>query len=89
MRAAAGNAYLQVCEDGPGIPLAERDRVFERFVRLDADRSRRGGGSGLGLAIVAEILAAHGGTVVFGNPVGGGTTVTVQLRLEYSPESSR
>ncbi|MGH3726287.1 MAG: sensor histidine kinase [Mycobacterium sp.] len=89
VRADDGSAYLQVCDDGPGIPFAERERVFERFVRLDADRSRQGGGSGLGLAIVAEIVAAHEGTVVVGDRVGGGTTVTVQLPLEYSPESSR
>lgn len=89
VRAADGSAYLQVCDDGPGIPVAERDRVFERFVRLDADRSRQGGGSGLGLAIVAEIVATHEGTVTVGDRLGGGTTITVQLPLEYSPESSR
>ncbi|SHX46772.1 putative two-component histidine kinase [Mycobacteroides abscessus subsp. abscessus] len=76
VRADADNAYLQVCDDGPGIPVAERDRVFERFVRLDADRSRHGGGSGLGLAIVAEIVAAHKGTVDISGREGGGTVLT-------------
>ncbi|ANO19365.1 hypothetical protein BAB78_12990 [Mycobacteroides abscessus] len=81
VRADADNAYLQVCDDGPGIPVAERDRVFERFVRLDADRSRHGGGSGLGLAIVAEIVAAHKGTVDISGREGGGTVLTVRLPL--------
>ena len=83
------SVFLQVFDDGPGIPVAERARVFERFVRLDADRSRQAGGSGLGLAIVAEIVAAHDGTVVIGDRAGVGTIVTVQLPLAYSPESSR
>ncbi len=49
-------------DDGPGIAPSERERVFERFVRLDKARSRRAGGAGLGLAIVREIVTAHGGT---------------------------
>jgi signal transduction histidine kinase len=53
---------LVVGDDGPGIPPVERQRVFERFVRLDKDRNRRGGGAGLGLSIVRDIVAAHGGT---------------------------
>jgi len=53
---------LVVGDDGPGIPPDERQRVFERFVRLDGDRNRRGGGAGLGLSIVRDIVAAHGGT---------------------------
>lgn len=89
VRAQGGSAYFHVCDDGPGIPAAERDRVFERFVRLDTDRSRHGGGSGLGLAIVAEIVAAHEGTVGIGDHAGGGTVMTVQLPLANSPESSR
>ncbi len=54
---------LRVADDGPGIPLADRDAVFEPFVRLDDHRTRGGGGSGLGLAIVRDIVGAHGGTV--------------------------
>ena len=73
------HAYLQVHDDGPGIPEADRDKVFERFVRLDADRSRHGGGTGLGLAIVAEIVGAHAGTIGIGDRCGGGTVVTVHL----------
>jgi signal transduction histidine kinase len=72
-------ALLSVGDDGPGIPPAERARVFGRFVRLDSDRARSGGGTGLGLAIVAEVVAAHGGTVTIDDRSGGGTTVIVAL----------
>ncbi|SCG66649.1 Signal transduction histidine kinase [Micromonospora inositola] len=55
---------LIVHDDGPGIPAADRKRAFERFTRLDEDRSRRTGGTGLGLAIAKEIIDAHGGSIV-------------------------
>jgi signal transduction histidine kinase len=75
----SGAAIMTVVDDGPGVPAPDRVRVFERFVRLDSARSRDGGGSGLGLAIVAEIVAAHGGTVRIDEPPGGGTRVTVTI----------
>jgi signal transduction histidine kinase len=56
-------AVISVSDDGPGIPAGDRERIWERFTRLDDDRSSRSGGSGLGLAMVREITAAHGGTV--------------------------
>jgi signal transduction histidine kinase len=74
-----GYAVLTVADDGTGISMADRARVFDRFVRLDTDRSRSGGGTGLGLAIVAEIVAAHGGVVTIDDRPGGGALVTVQL----------
>lgn len=74
-----GSAFLAVSDDGPGIAAADRVRVFERFVRLDFDRSRSVGGTGLGLSIVAEVVAAHGGTVSIDDRPGGGTRVTVTL----------
>lgn len=58
-----GIAQLVVADDGPGIPVADRERVFDRFTRLDAARSRDDGGTGLGLAIVRELVLAHRGTV--------------------------
>ena len=76
-----GRAMLQVDDDGPGIDVNNRDRVFERFVRLDDARSRSHGGAGLGLAIVAEIVAAHAGTVVFCDSPLGGARCTVALPL--------
>jgi signal transduction histidine kinase len=85
----ADRVVMTVADDGPGIPPAERVRVFDRFVRLDTDRARTGGGSGLGLAIVAEIVAAHQGTVDITDRAGDGTLVVVQLPLESSNDSSR
>lgn len=73
---------LVVSDDGPGIPAAQRGRVFERFVRLEADRGRGSGGSGLGLAIVAEIVAAHGGTIEACSAQGGGARMVVRLPVE-------
>lgn len=65
-------AVLRVDDDGPGIPTADRERVFERWVRLDDGRSRSDGGAGLGLSLVREIARAHGGTVqVLDSPLGG------------------
>ena len=74
-----GVAELHVDDDGPGIPEADRDRVFERFVRLDGSRVRTDGGAGLGLAIVAEIVSAHGGSVQVGDAPLGGARLTVLL----------
>jgi signal transduction histidine kinase len=55
--------YLTVADDGPGVPWFERERIFERFVRLDTARIHDGTGAGLGLAIVREIVSAHDGEV--------------------------
>jgi signal transduction histidine kinase len=76
---AGGTAEIVVADDGPGIPAADRERVFERFVRLDEDRSRRLGGAGLGLAIARELAAAHGGTVTAESRRDGGTQFRVRL----------
>jgi signal transduction histidine kinase len=70
---------LRVDDDGPGIPEEDRERVFERFVRLDAARSRQDGGSGLGLAIVSELVRAHRGSVAIADGPLGGTRVDVVL----------
>lgn len=60
---APATAVLTVADDGPGVPASKRERVFDRFYRLDTARSRGEGGTGLGLSIVREIVAVHGGTV--------------------------
>jgi signal transduction histidine kinase len=62
-RAEGGGAVLTVVDDGPGIPAEERERVFERFARLDDARDRDAGGTGLGLAIVRELLRRSDGSI--------------------------
>jgi signal transduction histidine kinase len=64
-------------DDGPGIPAAERERLFEPFVRLDASRGRDSGGFGLGLAIVRQVARWHGGEATISDSPLGGTRVTV------------
>lgn len=68
-----------VSDDGTGIALADRDRVFERFVRLDEARDLDRSGAGLGLAIVAEIVHRHGGTVTIDDDSAAGTCFVVRL----------
>lgn len=83
--AAAGPwVELVVADDGAGIPEDQRERVFERFVRLDEARSRDAGGSGLGLAIVREIVHAHGGSVSVSGAPGGGARFVVRLPARSS-----
>ena len=74
-----GEVVLAVDDDGPGIPPADRARVFERFVRLDEARARDAGGSGLGLAIVREVVTGHGGSVVVEPSPLGGARLVVRL----------
>ncbi|ABS03293.1 sensor histidine kinase [Kineococcus radiotolerans] len=76
-----GEALLRVCDDGPGIPVGERERVFERFVRLDESRQRGSGGTGLGLPIVRETVAAHGGTVQVEDSPGRGAVLALRVPL--------
>jgi signal transduction histidine kinase len=70
---------LTVDDDGAGVPEDQRERVFERFVRLDEARARDDGGSGLGLAIVREITRAHGGEAAVTGSGLGGARFTVNL----------
>jgi signal transduction histidine kinase len=70
---------LDVDDDGPGIPEAERENVFDRFTRLDEGRGRADGGAGLGLAVVRRIVEHHGGTVSVGDSELGGASFVVRL----------
>jgi signal transduction histidine kinase len=79
---AAGEAVLVVADDGPGIPPADRERVFERFTRLDEARSRGHGGAGLGLAIARQIVEAHGGAIAVADQDAGACLV---VRLPAAP----
>jgi signal transduction histidine kinase len=80
VRAEGGHAVLTVVDDGPGIPAGERERVFERFARLDDARDRDAGGTGLGLAIVRELLRRSDGSISLqDNPSGPGLAAVVRL----------
>lgn len=72
VRNSADGIVLTIDNDGPPVPSAERERIFERFVRLDESRSRESGGSGLGLAITSAIMSAHGGRILSTEAPGGG-----------------
>ncbi|ALF86793.1 MULTISPECIES: ATP-binding protein [Ralstonia solanacearum species complex] len=74
-----GRLCLTVEDDGPGIPIAERERVFEPFYRLDASRDRHTGGFGLGLAIVRRIALVHGGEVQLDASGTGGARFVLSL----------
>jgi two-component system phosphate regulon sensor histidine kinase PhoR len=81
-RAQAAHVLISVTDTGIGIPAEDTSRIFERFYRVDKDRSRQVGGTGLGLAIVKHILEAHGATPHVESVVGTGTTISFTLRGE-------
>lgn len=75
-------AVLAIGDDGPGIPAEQRDRVFERFTRLDGARTTAGGGAGLGLAIARDIVRRHGGTLEIDPGHGPGARFVVTLPFD-------
>lgn len=79
--------FVTVDDDGPGIPAEERDRVFDRFVRLDASRERGSGGAGLGLAIAREIADAHHARITVASSPRGGARFVVELTRAVPPDS--
>ena len=79
-----GAAVLEVADEGPGIPPEHRERLFERFYRVDKSRSREMGGTGLGLALVKWAAEAHGGRVELETEVGRGSTFRIVLPSEPS-----
>ncbi|MGW0290544.1 sensor histidine kinase [Streptomyces tuirus] len=74
-------ALVGVADDGDGVPEDDRERIFERFVRLDAARSRDDGGAGLGLAIARDVAVRHGGTLTAGRGPAGGALFELRLPL--------
>ena len=77
---------LEVTDTGVGIPEADRNRIFERFYRVDKARSRAAGGTGLGLSIVRDTVGLYGGTIAVDPNEPGGTTFTVRLPLWLEEE---
>ncbi|MFJ3143076.1 ATP-binding protein [Streptomyces halstedii] len=79
VRAEGKDVCLEVADDGTGVPPPERERIFERFVRLDDARTRDDGGAGLGLALARDIASRHGGTLTVGTSPRGGAAFTLRL----------
>lgn len=82
VREEGGWGVVEVADDGSGVPEGERERVFERFVRLDDARSRDDGGAGLGLAIARDVVLRHGGRLGVRTAPGGGALFEVRLPRE-------
>jgi len=81
---AGDNIHIDIDDQGPGIPEADLDRVFEPFFRVAESRDRDSGGTGLGLAISSRIIGLYGGRVQARNRVGGGLNVKISLPMEAS-----
>ncbi len=74
-------AWVEVCDNGIGIPAADRGRIFERFYRVDKARSRESGGTGLGLSIAKEIADSHEGRIGLVEREGPGVTIRIELKI--------
>jgi signal transduction histidine kinase len=78
-------AVIHVDDDGPGIPIEDRDRVFERFTRLDQARTASTGGAGLGLAIAHDVVVRNGGTIAVHDSPMGGARVELRFPITSAP----
>jgi two-component system phosphate regulon sensor histidine kinase PhoR len=88
-RAGVYHLVLSVADTGMGIPPEDLQRVFERFYRTDASRSRTSGGFGLGLSIVKDFVTSMGGSITVESKVGEGTCFRVLLRLASAPQPQK
>jgi signal transduction histidine kinase len=86
-RRTAGGGVVSVADDGAGIKEADRDRVFDRFARLDDARDRDSGGSGLGLAIARELARSRGGDIELADSSYGGLLAQLHLPSGRPPHS--
>ena len=75
------HAVIAIADRGPGVPREHRERIFDRFVRLDPSRTRNGGGAGLGLAIARWAVELHGGRITVDERAGGGAEFRILLPL--------
>ncbi len=80
--------YIQVDDDGPGVPESDREKIFQPFFRLDQSRSRTSGGYGLGLAIAKRITLWHRGTITVGQASSGGARFTLMLPVDLENSDS-
>jgi signal transduction histidine kinase len=76
-----GDAVVTIDDNGPGIPVEARGRIFERYYQVESDDTRRAGGTGLGLAIARDFVTLHGGTIAVGEAPDGGARFTIALPL--------
>ncbi len=84
LHGSTNGTVLEVCDTGPGVAVAERERIFERFARGGAATGIAG--RGIGLAVVDELVRAHGGTVEAGVAPGGGAAFRVALPAAGRPD---